>query len=81
MIDKTYDKITYNGIHYVIVEEIDNYVYTVNVNDETDGIIFKKKKENHLEIFERVVKDELVDAYAKYFMKHDGLIRIIINDD
>lgn len=76
MKDKIDEKIMYKGSH-----EIDDYVYTVNVNDEKDGIIFKRKKEKYLEIFKKVTGEELSDAMTKYFFKHDGLIRLVIRDD
>lgn len=45
MNNKKYEIIMYNGSHYLIADEIDDYVYTVNVNNENDGIIFKGQKE------------------------------------
>lgn len=36
----------YNESHYLIADEIDDYVYTVNVNDEKDGLYLKGKKKN-----------------------------------
>lgn len=81
MKDKKDEKIMYNGSHYLIADEIDDYVYTVNVNDEKDGIIFKRQKEKHLEIFKKVTGEELSDAMAKYFFKHDGLIKLVIRYD
>lgn len=81
MKDKKDETIIYNGSHYLIADEIDDYVYTVNVNDERDGIIFKSQKEKHLEIFKKVTGEELSDAMTKYFFKHDGLIRLVIRDD
>lgn len=45
MNNKKYEKIMYNWSHYLIADEIDGYFYTLNVNDEDDGIIFKGQKE------------------------------------
>lgn len=68
MKDKKDEKIIYNESHYLIADEIDDYVYTVNVNNENDRIIFKRQKEKHLEIFKKVTDEELSDAMVKYFL-------------
>ena len=39
------------------------------------------KESDDLEIFKKVTGEELSDAMAKYFFKHDGLIRLVIRDD
>ena len=46
MEDKKMEIITVKDIDYAILDEIDDYIYTVNVNDGNDVKIFKIDEDN-----------------------------------
>ena len=45
MENKELEAVTFNDIDYAILDEIDNFIYTVNVNNANDIKIFKTKIE------------------------------------
>ena len=51
MENKELEAVTFNNIDYAILDEIDNFIYTVNVNNANDIKIFKTKIEEDNEIF------------------------------
>ena len=48
MEDKKMEIITVKDIDYAILDEIDDYIYTVNVNDGNDVKIFKIEEDNEI---------------------------------
>ena len=54
MENKELEAVTFNDIDYAILDEIDNFIYTVNVNNANDIKIFKTKIEEDNEILEEL---------------------------
>ena len=57
MENKELEAVTFNDIDYAILDEIDNFIYTVNVNNANDIKIFKTKIEDDIEILEEVSEE------------------------
>ena len=57
MENKELEAVTFNNIDYAILDEIDNFIYTVNVNNANDIKIFKTKIEEDNEILEELSEE------------------------
>lgn len=74
MENKELEAVTFNDIDYAILDEIDNFIYTVNVNNANDIKIFKTKIEEDNEILEELSEEEQSVALVKFFEKHKDLV-------
>ena len=74
MENKELEAITFNDIDYAILDEIDNFIYTVNVNNANDIKIFKTKIEEDNEILEELSEEEQSVALVKFYEKHKDLV-------
>lgn len=72
MKDKKEEKIMYNGSHYLIADEIDDYIYTVNVNDGNDVKMFKIDESS--ESIKELTEEEQSVALVKFYEKHKDLV-------
>ena len=72
MEDKKMEIITVKDIDYAILDEIDDYIYTVNVNDGNDIRMFKIDENN--ESLEELTKEEQSVALVKFYEKHKDLV-------
>jgi len=71
MENKELEAVTFNDIDYAILDEIDNFIYTVN-----DIKIFKTKIEEDNEILEELSEEEQSIALVKFYEKHKDLVSI-----
>ncbi len=76
MENKELEAVTFNDIDYAILDEIDNFIYTVNVNNANDIKIFKTKIEEYNEILEELSEEEQSIALVKFYEKHKDLVSI-----
>lgn len=76
MENKELEAVTVNNIDYAILDEIDNFIYTVNVNNANDIKIFKTKIEEDNEILEELSEEEQSVALVKFYEKHKDLVSI-----
>ena len=76
MENKELEAVTFNNIDYAILDEIDNFIYTVNVNNANDIKIFKTKIEEDNEILEELLEEEQSIALVKFYEKHKDLVNI-----
>ena len=76
MENKELEAVTFNDIDYAILDEIDNFIYTVNVNNANDIKIFKTKIEEYNEILEEWSEEEQSIALVKFYEKHKDLVSI-----
>lgn len=76
MENKELEAVTFNDIDYAILDEIDNFIYTVNVNNANDIKIFKTKIEEDNEILEELSEEEQSVALVKFYEKHKDLVSI-----
>lgn len=76
MENKELEAVTFNNIDYAILDEIDNFIYTVNVNNANDIKIFKTKIEEDNEILEELSEEEQSIALIKFYEKHKDLVSI-----
>ena len=74
MENKELEAVTFNNIDYAILDEIDNFIYTVNVNNANDIKIFKTKIEEDNEILEELSEEEQSVAVVKFYEKHKDLV-------
>lgn len=74
MENKELEAVTFNDIDYAILDEIDNFIYTVNVNNANDIKIFKTKIEEDNEILEELSEEEQSVALIKFYEKHKDLV-------
>lgn len=74
MENKELEAVTFNDIDYAILDEIDNFIYTVNVNNANDIKIFKTKIEEDNEILEELLEEEQSVALVKFYEKHKDLV-------
>ena len=78
MENKELEAVTFNNIDYAILDEIDNFIYTVNVNNANDIKIFKTKIEEDNEILEELSEElseeEQSIALVKFYEKHKDLV-------
>lgn len=74
MENKELEAVTFNNIDYAILDEIDNFIYTVNVNNANDIKIFKTKIEEDNEILEELLEEEQSIALVKFYEKHKDLV-------
>lgn len=74
MENKELEAVTFNNIDYAILDEIDNFIYTVNVNNASDIKIFKTKIEEDNEILEELSEEEQSVALVKFYEKHKDLV-------
>lgn len=74
MENKELEAVTFNDIDYAILDEIDNFIYTVNVNNANDIKIFKTKIEEDNEILEELSEEEQNVALVKFYEKHKDLV-------
>ena len=74
MDNKELEAVTFNNIDYAILDEIDNFIYTVNVNNANDIKIFKTKIEEDNEILEELSEEEQSVALVKFYEKHKDLV-------
>lgn len=72
MEDKKMEIITIKDIDYAILDEIDDYIYTVNVNDGNDVKIFKIDEDN--KSIEELNEEEQSVALVKFYEKHKDLV-------
>lgn len=72
MKDKKEKKIMYNESHYLIADEIDDYIYTVNVNDGNDVKMFKIDESS--ESIKELTEEEQSVALVKFYEKHKDLV-------
>ena len=72
MEDKKMEIITVKDIDYAILDEIDDYIYTVNVNDGNDVKMFKIDENS--ESIEELNKEEQSVALVKFYEKHKDLV-------
>lgn len=72
MENKKMEIITLKDIDYAILDEIDDYIYTVNVNDGNDVKIFKIDEDN--ESIEELNEEEQSVALVKFYEKHKDLV-------
>ena len=75
MENKELEAVTFNDIDYAILDEIDNFIYTVNVNDANDIKIFKTKIEDANEVLEELTEEEQSVALVKFYEKHKDLVK------
>ena len=76
MENKELEAVTFNNIDYAILDEIGNFIYTVNVNNANDIKIFKTKIEEDNEILEELSEEEQSVALVKFYEKHKDLVSI-----
>lgn len=76
MENKELEAVTFNDIDYAILDEIDNFIYTVNVNNANDIKIFKTKIEEDNEMLEELSEEEQSVALVKFYEKHKDLASI-----
>lgn len=76
MENKELEAVTFNNIDYAILDEIGNFIYTVNVNNANDIKIFKTKIEEDNEILEELSEEEQSIALVKFYEKHKDLVSI-----
>lgn len=62
----------YNESHYLIADEIDDYIYTVNVNDGNDVKMFKIDESS--ESIKELTEEEQSVALVKFYEKHKDLV-------
>lgn len=74
MENKELEAVTFNDIDYAILDEIDNFIYTVNVNNANNIKIFKTKIEEDNEILEELSEEEQSVALVKFYEKHKDLV-------
>lgn len=74
MENKELEAVTFNDIDYAILDEIDNFIYTVNVNNANDIKIFKTKIEEDNEMLEELSEEEQSVALVKFYEKHKDLV-------
>lgn len=72
MENKELEIVTFNDIDYAILDEIDDYMYTVNINDGNDIRMFKIDENN--ESLEELTKEEQSVALVKFYEKHKDLV-------
>ena len=72
MENKELEAVTFNDIDYAILDEIDDYMYTVNINDGNDIRMFKIDENN--ESLEELTKEEQSVALVKFYEKHKDLV-------
>ena len=72
--NKELEAVTFNNIDYAILDEIGNFIYTVNVNNANDIKIFKTKIEEDNEILEELSEEEQSIALVKFYEKHKDLV-------
>lgn len=75
MENKELEAVTFNNIDYAILDEIDNFIYTVNVNNANDIKIFKTKIEDGNEVLEELSEEEQSVALVKFYEKNKDLIK------
>ena len=69
MENKELEAVTFNDIDYAILDEIDNFIYTVNVNNANDIKIFKTKIEEDNEILEELSVKFKEKSLAQEYLK------------
>ena len=72
MEDKKMEIITIKDIDYAILDEIDDYIYTVNVNDGNDVKMFKIDESS--ESIKELTEEEQSVALVKFYEKHKDLV-------
>ena len=84
MENKELEAVTFNNIDYAILDEIGNFIYTVNVNNANDIKIFKTKIEEDsggINIYiggENSFDDDMTTIKMKYTLKgEEGTIAFI----
>ena len=75
MENKELEAVTFNDIDYAILDEIEDFIYIVNVNDANDIKIFKTKIEDDNEVLEELTEEEQSVALVKFYEKHKDLIK------
>lgn len=74
MENKELEAVTFNDIDYAVLDEIYNFIYTVNINNANDIKIFKTKIEEDNEILEELSEEEQSVALVKFYEKHKDLV-------
>jgi hypothetical protein len=75
MENKELEAVTFSNIDYAILDEIEDFMYTVNVNDTNDIKIFRTKIEDDNEVLEELTEEEQSVALVKFYEKHKDLIK------
>ena len=75
MENKELEEVTFSNIDYAILDEIEDFMYTVNVNDTNDIKIFRTKIEDDNEVLEELTEEEQSVALVKFYEKHKDLIK------
>lgn len=73
MENKKMEIITVSNIDYAILDEIDDILYTVNVNNGNDIKMFKVNEDT--ESIDGLDEDEQSVALVKFYEKHKDLIK------
>lgn len=73
MENKKMEIITVSNIDYAILDEIDDILYTVNVNNGNDIKMFKVNEDT--ESIDELDEDEQSVALVKFYEKHKDLIK------
>lgn len=72
MENKEINYIDFDGVKYMVVDIIDNYVYTCNLDDKEDILVLEQKNVDGEVIFEEVENN--VPAMNLFYEKHKKLI-------
>lgn len=72
MENKELEVVTFNDIDYAILDEIDDYMYTVNINDGNDVKMFKIDESS--ESIKELTEEEQSVALVKFYEKHKDLV-------
>lgn len=75
MQNKEVETIEIDGLNYMIVDSIDGYTYTININDSNDMVIFKITVIDGEEVLEEVVDNK--EAIELFYNKHKEFIETI----
>lgn len=75
MENKELEAVTFSNIDYAILDEIEDFMYTVNVSETNDIKIFRTKIEDGNEVLEELTEEEQSVALVKFYEKHKDLIK------
>ena len=72
MENKEINYIDFDGVKYMVVDIIDNYVYTCNLDNKDDILVLEQKNIAGEVIFEEVENN--VTAMQLFYEKHKNLV-------
>ena len=75
MQNKEIEVIEVDGLNYMIVDRIEGYTYTINMNDSNDMIIFETSVIDGEEVLEEVLDNK--EAIELFYNKHEEFIETI----